>query len=131
MVSSVQNFVNNSCETAVKMGAVAVIGATCAWMFKVMHPMHAAVFSATTVLVTKVADPFFDKIFDGYGANNYSRFVGSCLSVAVGTAVSAAVATGLGFTVTFKAGLMLYGIVCALAVITMLGLSLAAAGVVS
>jgi hypothetical protein len=125
MVDPVQKFVNSTSETVVDMSIAAAVGSLCARVFTRMSPIHGAVFSAVAALVFKVVTPLFAKVFAGEGSNDSSKIVGIVLSIATGVLASAALTTGIGYPISFAAGLVLTCSVVAVSALLQVGLAYA------
>lgn len=102
-MNHVTNAVNFACNTVVSAGVAASVGYLCAKAFTTINPVNGAVFGAVTALVSAVADPIFNAIFQREDANAASRFVGSVLSLATGIAASSYISGALGYAVPLEA----------------------------
>lgn len=112
-MTTIQNVVNLASDTVLNSGAAAAIGYLCARAFMTINPVHAAVVSAISVVVSKITNPIFDKIFAGDNANKASKFLGNVLNITASVAGSAAIATSLGYQVSFASFLYLNAITIA------------------
>jgi hypothetical protein len=126
MITPIQSVVNKASETVLNSATAAMVGYLCAKAFMSINPTHAAVVSAVAVLVSKVTNPLFSKIFSGPGANNASKFLGTVLNITLSVAVSAAIATAIGYSVSFSAFLYLNALTIATFASIALGVVVAA-----
>jgi ABC-type polysaccharide/polyol phosphate export permease len=122
---SIQNVVNTGADTVLNCGAAAGIGYLTARVFmSSLNPVHAAVVSAISVLVSKVANPVFDYVFTSSDTNKACKFLGNVLNITASVAASAGIASAIGFPVSFSAFLCLNAI-------TIVALSVIALGLVA
>ena len=112
-MTKIQNVVNLASDTVLNSAAAAAIGYLCARAFMTINPIHAAVVSAVSVVVSKVTNPIFEKIFAGDSANKASKFLGNVLNITTSVAASAAIATALGYPVSIASFLYLNAITIA------------------
>lgn len=111
MVQSVRDLVNKAASTVVEMGVCAGVGYLGARLFNIINPVHGAVYAATAVLVSKITEPLFEKIFGGPEANEDSKFLGRVINIGVCVGISGAISTAIGFPISFGAGIALWVIV--------------------
>lgn len=102
-----QRTVNYLSQTLLEMAGSAAIGYYMSHIFKLVNPVHGAVFCAVSVPVSRIVDHVMDNIFNRAGASTESKIVGKVISYAISTAISAGVATLIGFPITFHASLMM------------------------
>ncbi|HEV8051216.1 MAG TPA: hypothetical protein VGP47_01890 [Parachlamydiaceae bacterium] len=110
-MTQIQNALNVASETILTSAAFAGAGYLCARVFMSLNPVHAAVVSAVSVVVSKVTTPIFDKVFNGEKANESSRFLGAVLNVSASVIASSALATALGYPVSIASCLCLIAII--------------------
>ena len=124
MTSDIQRGIN-PLEPILHMSAAAGLGYLCARAFAIMDPIHAAVFSASAMVVAKIVSPIFENAFAGWGASDGRKTIGFVLGSATAIAISAGVSTALGFPVTFGAGVMLTSTIYAVVAFGAMGVALA------
>ena len=118
MVHPIRSLVNDASRTVLQMGISATIGYLFARTFTIINPWHAAVFSASSVLVSKVVEPIFNRIFGGSDSNEASKFLGKVINITACVAIGAAVSTLIGYPIPFTAGLVIWlGVIVTEAVI--------------
>jgi hypothetical protein len=117
---NIRNIINQASDTVLNSAAAAGIGYLCARAFMAINPVHVAVASAISVVVSKVTDPIFDKIFAGEKASKASKFLGNVLNITTSVAASAGIATALGFEVSFASFLYVNAVtIAAFAAVTL------------
>ena len=125
-MTTIQKLVNLASDTVINSAAAAGIGYLCARAFMTLNPVHAAVVSAVSVVVSKVTNPIFNWIFAGEQANKASKFLGNVLNITASVAASAAIATSLGYPVTVTSFLVLNAVTIAAFAAVSVGLFAAA-----
>ncbi|MBA3816368.1 MAG: hypothetical protein H0X29_07585 [Parachlamydiaceae bacterium] len=118
MATDVQKCVNQTSNVIAPLAIAAGVGYLCARVFLIINPIHAAVFSASAVIVSSVVAPIFEKAFGGWTSSEASRICGKILGTGTAIALSAAVSTMLGFPVAFSEGIVLTGTIFATLVST-------------
>lgn len=101
------NCINLAAEVVFSTSAAAGVGYFCARAFSLIDPVHAAVFSAATYLVSSIIIPIFEKAFGGWFATDASKITGNILGMGTAIAISSGISTALGFPITFNAGVAL------------------------
>lgn len=102
-MTNIQSVINETSQTILECGAAAAIGYLCARVFTSINPAHAAVVSAVSILVSKIVDPVFQRVFAGPGANDASKFLGTVLNITLSVSASAAIASAMGFPISATA----------------------------
>ena len=118
MTIDIQKCVDRAAESIPSMAVAGGMGYLCARAFLTIDPVHAAVFSASAALISKIITPFFENTFNGWAASDASRTTGRILGVGSAIALSAGVSTALGFPISFGAGAVLAGTIFVVSAVT-------------
>lgn len=125
MRTETQNCVNQATNVALHMSAMAGIGYLAARVFSFIDPVHAALFSASTYLVSKIISPLFEKTFGGWASSEASRFTGNLLALGTAVAISSGISMLAGFPVSFTAGVALTCTIVAVGIFSAMVINLA------
>lgn len=109
MAIDIQRCVNRVSEELPTLAVSGGMGYLCARVFLTIDPVHAAVFSASAALISKIITPFFEDNFNGWAASDASRLTGRLLAMMSSIAMSAGVSTVLGFPISLGASAALAG----------------------
>lgn len=116
MTTEIQRCLDQITDVIAPMLVSAGVGYLCARVFLTINPIHAAVFSASASLISRVIAPIFEETFGGWAANDASRISGRLLGIGTAIALSAAISTVLGFSMSFNSGLVLTGTIFAVTI---------------
>lgn len=130
-MTSIQNVVNQASETLLHSVSAAGTGYMFAGGVLSLSPVHAAVISAISVLVSKVTNPVFQMCFGGPDANGSSLFLGNVLNITVSVAATIAIANAIGYSISVPAFLYLNAVAVGTFVLVNLGILAASAEVIS
>ena len=97
-------------ETLIESTVAGGAGYLCARIFMSINPVHAAVVSAISLAVSKVARGLFDVLFNNVNSNFASRLVGNILNITTCAALSVSMANALGYGISMTSFLVLNAI---------------------